>query len=320
MRTRPSGDQEVVMMRMAIAMAVVAASLLVTAGNAVATTVYWVPAHELAPQGGYYGNAASCDLDGDGDQDVSFLGMAPEQNAQFWNVGTGHVPAWQMEMGVLPALFGCWNRRSTYGDIDEDGDFDLVSGCTQRGLHLHRNTGTPQVPVWAYDPAPVQGVSNSASAEPCLADLDADGDLDLAIAYRGAPGVYLKMNIGTPQVPQWTQQGSSIPGVSAYPPIALGDLDLDGDLDLVGGGAQGLRCWENVGTPQAWSFTENPAMLTGVGGPGAYALIVVLLDVDGDGDLDLLVMDGYQNAYLFLNEQVSSAHRASWGVIKELYR
>jgi hypothetical protein len=314
---------EVVTMRgTASAITIAAALLLVWSGTAMATTLYWTPAHELAPDGGFYGAAAACDLDGDGDQDVSFLdtGEAPEQNAQFWDVGVGQVPVWQIDMQVLPTLFGCWNRRGTYGDIDGDGDFDLISGCTQPGLHLHRNVGTPQAPLWQNDPAPVQGVSSSSSAEPCLADLDADGDLDLAIAYRGYSGVYLKRNVGTPQMPQWTEQGSWIPGVAAYPPIALGDLDLDGDLDLVGGSAQGLRCWENVGTPQVWAFTENPAMLTGVGGPGAYALNVVLLDIDGDGDLDLLVIDGHLDAYLFLNELVSSAQRSSWGTIKSLYR
>jgi len=312
------------MARTAIGVVMAAMSLLWSATAAGQSAVYWTPAHELAPQGANYGRPVACDLDADGDQDVSFIcgGDAPEANAQFWNVGTGHVPAWQMELGVLPTLPTCWNRRGTYGDIDGDGDFDLISGCIQRELRLHRNVGTPQWPSWMYDPAPVQGVSTGSSAEPCLVDLDADGDLDLVIAHRGVSGVCLKTNIGTPQIPQWLHEVLFIPGVNAYPPIAFGDLDLDGDVDLIGAGvgAQGLRCWENVGTPQSWSFTENPAMLTGVGGPGSLALAVALVDIDGDGDPDLLVCGGDYLIYLFLNEQVSLAQRTSWGTIKAFCR
>jgi hypothetical protein len=299
--------------------------ILAASGVTSATAVFWTPAHGLAPQGGLYGRPAACDLDGDGDQDVSFVSQGDypaTQNAQFWNVGEGHVPAWQVEMGVLPPLPNCWSRMGTYGDIDGDGDFDLISGCIQRGLRLHRNVGTPQSPSWAYDPAPVQGVPNGSSAKPCLADLDADGDLDLVIAYGGVAGAYLIENVGTPQTPQWTASGSWLPGLEdVWWPVVLGDLDLDGDLDAISNSTTaGIACFENVGTPQVPAFAANPSMLAGIEPPtGAEAF--ALLDVDSDGDVDLLCArsPGGQ-VYLYLNETTTATPRESWGTVKAMYR
>jgi len=307
------------MARLAIAIVIVAASLLVTSGTTTATTLYWTPAHELAPQGGHYGAVVACDLDGDGDQDVSFVnsGEAPGQNAQFWNIGTAQTPEWQIDMDVVPALIGCWERKGAYGDIDADGDFDLVSGCLQPGLYLHRNVGTPQAPQWVDDSAVVQGITSNWQAEPCLADIDADGDLDLVIATSGGSGAFLYRNVGTPQIPQWTHPGSKLPGATVSGAVRLGDLDLDGDLDMVGRASGSVGCWENIGTPQSPAFAYNPGMLIGVT-PG-FVLSMELLDIDGDGDLDLLIMDGHQ-AYLFLNEAVTAAQQSSWGTIKAMYR
>ncbi len=309
-------------MRTTVAMVIIAASLLAASGGALAAAVYWVPAHELAPQGGIYGSLAACDLDGDGDQDVSFLNFSEEQIPQFWNVGTPAAPVWQMDMDVLPARTNCWSRMGTYGDIDADGDFDLIDGCMQPGLHLYRNIGTPQAPAWMNDPAPVLGLSSSYFAEPCLADVDADGDLDLVTAYSGVAGALLHRNIGTPLVPQWEQTGSWLPGLDAWGGMVLGDLDLDGDLDAVGsppGG--GVACYENTGTPQAPAFALNAAMLTGIPPPGDYLTSIALLDIDADGDTDLLFevrLDS--NVYLYLNESVTTTHRSTWGTIKALYR
>jgi hypothetical protein len=309
-------------MRTTVAMVIIAASLLAASGGALAVAVYWVPAHELAPQGGIYGSLAVCDLDGDGDQDVSFIqgGDAPVANAQFWNIGTGHTPAWHVEMGVLPAIYACWNRRGTYGDIDGDGDFDLISGCIQHGLYLHRNVGTPQSPSWA-SPSPVQGAPDWSSAEPSLVDLDADGDLDLVIGYRGVTGAYLKENVGTPQAPQWTAPGSWLPGLDAWPPLALGDLDLDGDLDAISNTTTGgIACFENVGTTQVPSFEANPSMLAGIE-PPTGAKTFALLDIDGDGDVDLLCeRSPGDQVWLYLNETVTATQHGSWSTIKAMYR
>jgi hypothetical protein len=315
------GTGVILMGRLAIAATIVGALLLLaTPSTTTATILYWTPAHHLAPQGGIYGTPVACDLDADGDQDVSFV--CEGGGRQFWNVGTPQVPAWQMDTKTIPALLGCWERRGTFGDVDADGDFDLISGCMQPGLHMHRNVGTSQVPEWADDSAVVEGVSPDYFAEPCLADMDADGDLDLVIVYKGDPGAFLFRNLGTPQIPQWAHSFSKLPGTTVYAAVRLGDLDLDGDLDIVGRTAAGsVGCWENVGTPQTPTFVENPAMLTGVDGPRDYVRSIALLDIDGDGDLDLLITRGSDDqAFLYLNEGVTGVESTTWGSIKALYR
>jgi hypothetical protein len=308
------------MARLAIAITIAAALLLAASSTAGSTTLYWTPAHELAPQGGLYGTPVACDLDADGDQDVSFV--CEGGYAQFWNTGTPQVPAWQMDTETIPALLGCWERRGTYGDVDADGDFDLISGCMQPGLHMHRNVGTAQVSAWVDDSTVVEGMTSSYFAEPCLADIDADGDLDLVIAYQGGTAAFLYRNVGTPQIPQWTHPGLRLPGTTVSAAVRLGDLDLDGDLDIVGRTAAGsVGCWENVGTLQTPTFVENPAMLTGVDGPRDYVRSIALLDIDGDGDLDLLITRGSDcQALLYLNEGVTGVEPTTWGTIKALYR
>jgi hypothetical protein len=296
-----------------LAVAVVVAVVLGLA-TASATEVYWTPAPELAPQGSW-GSIASCDLDADGDCDVSRVGACKH----FWNVGTPQVPAWQLVSGVVPGLAGCSYRTGTYGDLDGDGDFDLVIGCFEPYLHMFWNVGTPQVPQWQYDPSMFGGAANYTV--PCLADLDADGDLDLVMVTCCGAAFFWE-NIGTPQIPIWATTAPIIPPVFLTPPayFALGDLDNDGDLDIVGFTPDTpLQCWENVGTPQACSFVENPGMLTGVAHTRGYGL--ALPDVDSDGDCDLLVVgpDG-ATISLYLNESVSPVRPISWSTIKAMYR
>lgn len=296
-----------------MALVIVAAWLLVASGTAAATTVYWTPAHELAPQGSV-SFITRGDLDGDGDDDVSSGGF------QYWNDGDcPGPPVWRREPGVLPWPSSCPFGQAALGDLDGDGDLDAIVGCFQPGLYMFWNVGTPQIPEWRYDPSMFGGRNY---AVPRLADLDDDDDLDLVL-LGGDGGTWFRKNTGTPQAPQWGPW-VPIPMSPLGPPgfFDMGDLDGDGDLDIVRvNEIRPLQCWENVGTPQAWSFVENPAMLTGVnlgsGGTG-----IALPDVDCDGDPDLLVagLDGYGTGLLYLNESVTSALPTSWGVIKALYR
>lgn len=305
--------------------AITLAALLAAAGlhPALATDVYWIPAHHLAPQGMSAGFAAS-DLDGDLDCDISMLAVQPVH--QFWNVGTPQMPAWELDLSEFGEVPYCHYRAGAFGDVDDDGDLDLVITCLDQYLRFYRNIGTPQTPAWELEPAMFEGLTIlDGGAEPYLADLDNDGDLDLAVSMTWGV-VKLFLNVGTATVPAWEPAGL-VPGVEigpgGYAILALGDIDGDGDLDLVGITTDTpVQCWENVGTPAVYEFVENPAMVSGVYDPGQDGGFGIdLLDIDGDGDLDLMIADGFEGNYLFLNEgSFVPVESSSWSRVKALFR
>jgi hypothetical protein len=159
-------------------------------------------------------------------------------------------------------------------------------------------------------------------AKPYLGDLDADGDLDLVAGVETTYTLKHIENVGTSSSADWTYHGA-IEGIlldGSCPFAALRDIDSDGDLDLVGLKSGGcVACWENTGTPLAFSFLENPAMLTGVDTEPPGGIGLDLLDIDADDDLDLLVAVWGGN-HVFINESYTAVQAATWGRIKALYR
>ncbi|MBM3308586.1 MAG: VCBS repeat-containing protein [Candidatus Eisenbacteria bacterium] len=304
------------MARTAMAMTVAAALMVAGCGAATATTVYWTPAHELAPPGWRLDFMTWGDLDGDGDDDVCAF-------AQYWNDGgCPGPPVWRVASCVLPGLWEYIELSSTLGDLDADGDLDVIRGCREPALLMFWNIGTPHVPQWQYDPS-VFGPGGDTVMCPCLTDLDGDGDLDIVMVGAGG-GVWFCENTGTPTAPQFSYGGCTSIPLGVQPPFAfitVGDLDGDGDLDIITITTDDTpsRCWENIGTPEEWLFAENPAMLTGVTEP-ARGFGIALPDIDCDGDPDLLIVDGHGGVYLYMNETVTSASPATWGTIKALYR
>lgn len=65
--------------------------------------------------------------------------------------------------------------------------------------------------------------------------------------------------------------------------VRAGDMDNDGDLDIVAGGGYALFVYENQGQSQRWKRHGNLDSTGGMGSNGA-----VLYDVDADGDLDVV--------------------------------
>jgi VCBS repeat-containing protein len=188
-------------------------------------------------------------------------------------------------------------NRPAFADLDGDGKLDLVGGEYEGELLAWRNTGTAVAPVFtALDGAenPLGSVNAGFNASPAFMDLDADGDLDLVAG--GATGKLLAWrNTGTAAAPVFTElTGSDNPfsGMSAgsITRPAFGDLDGDGDLDLVAGEVSGrFLAWRNTGTAAAPVFTpltasNNPLNGFDVGFNSAPAFV----DLDGDGDLDLV--------------------------------
>ena len=174
--------------------------------------------------------ATDTDFDGDGDIDVIAANRDGTINV-LRNDGTGGFAAVSApSIGIVHSAYS----GITMGDIDGDDDLDMVlvdlAGSSLDTVgHLYRNLGNG---TFAF----VRSFSDVDGFMAGLADLDNDGDLDLAFA--GDAVVHLNDGSGGfttgPAVP--------IGGIDDPRAIAFADIDGDGDLDLAIG-AKHSRSW-----------------------------------------------------------------------------
>jgi hypothetical protein len=144
--------------------------------------------------------------------------------------------------------------RPIFADIDGDGDPDLFIATRDGSTLFFQNHGTARQPrfqvVTRVNPFGLQGAGELLSL--AFGDLDRDGDLD-ALAANAAGELRYFENRGTPQRPKFLLIPAGALGLTAASPdatVALVDLDADGDLDCITGGADGrLRYFENLSTP-----------------------------------------------------------------------
>lgn len=151
------------------------------------------------------------------------------------------------------------------------------------------------------------GITNTGYYSlPVFVDLDSDGDMDIVHPYfiEGSggyndPGMLVTMfveNMGSANSPQFTTPVQNTFGMGnedGYLPT-FGDLDNDGDLDVIAGNGINLNYQENIGTatnPQFAPQIENPLGLSSLVEPDNDNFVMPeLVDLDGDGDLDLAVL------------------------------
>jgi Ca2+-binding RTX toxin-like protein len=214
------------------------------------------------------------DADGAGTRDLSRPTFTPM-------VGEGLNPFHGIDVGreAAPAL----------GDLDGDGDLDLVLGRINGTLRYFRNDEGSFTPLNGPGNNPFNGIHVGTYSKPALADIDDDGDLDLVVG-EGVSGTlfYFQNNAGT-----FTQlTGGANPfdsvnlGGDAAP--AFGDVDGDGDLDLVVGEYAGyLNYFRNDGGTYVAVTDPDENPFHGIFDPYGYSA-PALADLDGDGDVDLV--------------------------------
>ncbi len=239
---------------------------------------------------------ASGDVDADGDSDlfVAFQGINqnPHTPPQLWiNDGSG---AFRDETATrLQTSWLLWGQGvycCALFDADGDGDLDLfigtITGLWGRPAQLFLNDGRGlfrDVTAVAFGKQPWQ----IRDVTPC--DLDGDRDLDLAMGTSA--GIVLFINDGTGVFKEETSPRLKY---APYPQTNLltcgiGDVDGDGDLDVVGGqnpmiGNHPVMLWLNDGKGY---FTDvSMARLPQKNVDSSRAL---LRDLDEDGDLDLWI-------------------------------
>lgn len=148
------------------------------------------------------------------------------QLAIYRNTGSVTQPAFKLVDQDVAGLskHHLLNLVPTAGDLDRDGDQDLLLGCIDGQLIYLKNIApSGQWPEFEWDQQAFQGLDAGAFAAPQLVDLDQDGSLDLVVGKKDGTLSYYQQ-AGTANEPAFEL-------VTAF----LGEVDVtDPNLSLDG--------------------------------------------------------------------------------------
>gem|GEM_PF-1573167 len=158
----------------------------------------------------------------------------------------------------------------------------------------------PSAGITAWTNPPCQGgypadATGQAYGSPVAADLDRDGDMEIAVATKeGTVTVLHHDGTVVDGWPQWT-------GKEIWGSPALGDLDGDGDLEVVVGSLD-RKIWVWNWDGSLFNSTNNPGMPAGAPGwprktGGELRTAPTLADLDADGRPEILASGWSKDVY-----------------------
>ncbi len=243
------------------------------------------------------------------------------------------------DCAASPATFGCFGATRTdavaLADVNGDGTLDIIVGSnlsavegTQSAVYLNDGAGGFSTTKSSDCARPENakmlrcfGANDPAALIERVAagDLEGDGQVDIAVAYRGGVNaVYLNSgkgafsaentfsalaaptrNVGLEDFPAPAGGIGSVPAARAERSLTLADVNADGALDfIVGTSMQGSYVYLNDDGAGHFDLTRAVPF-----GTGTEAIAAVAAgDVDFDGDLDLAVGNNNQRSGVYLND------------------
>ena len=247
------------------------------------------------------GGVAFGDFDSDGRVDVYLTGL-DSPNALYRNLGDWRFEDVTASAGV--GLDGSVSRAAAWADVDGDGDLDLIVTRHSEPNVLFRNDGdgrfTDVSAEWGFEAA-------RASHSLAMADVDADGDLDLYVAnYKDR----FARDVFPPNELSFDRVTETVDGELRVRPEYRSHYRL---IDT----PEGLGRWEYA-EPDEFYLNESgrfvhvpftdPRFLDEEGErlatePEEWALAVRFADLDGDGDADIYVCNDLNSPdHIWLND------------------
>jgi hypothetical protein len=248
-------------------------------------------------------SVAFFDVDNDGLKDIiagndlyynSSQVLAVSRLAYFRNTGTLTNPSFNLITDDWLGLSSLsqYSLYPCFGDVDNDGDKDLLLGNGDGTLIYYQNTSTTSVANFVFTSAVFQGIDIGNNATPQVIDVNRDGLNDLLVGERGGILNYFQ-NIGSIGSPSYAANATNfglvnvvLPGtVAGYSVPLLFDNGSGYEL-LVGADNGKIFHYNNVDGNLSGAFTLIDSMYQGIYEPKRVTL--AMTDIDGDSKFDLL--------------------------------
>jgi hypothetical protein len=211
---------------------------------------------------------------------LEVIGGFPKDSLYVWKYDGTNFKNWPV---ITEPELAYWQQLPAIGDVDGDGELDIVITKWERGpdtcyLYAFHQGGS------LMQGFPVIMEATCATA-PSLYDLTGDGKLEIITSGQLAyiDTLVFIYNYKGESLPGWPQRASCMPYEYIAGAQAVGDLDGDGDPEIVATGNQCIYAWHADGTPvEGWPVKGEIDHYFG------WLHHVVLSDLDNDGCSEVL--------------------------------